>query len=77
MIIRAGDIHIGGIFSMGFDGHYFGPGPSPLPGEVSEAFLKKHLEIGDLSLKMYELSHRSSVSSRQIEGIFEKIRKLF
>ena len=61
---------------MGFRGHYFGSGPSPLPAEVARRFADKYCQVGDLSLRTYELAHIHPVSKNHLDDLVCKLRRL-
>ena len=59
---------------MSWNGHYFGSGPSPLPPDVLKDFSNKFTQIGDFSVKLYELAHVHPVS--KTTDIMLKNRKI-
>lgn len=62
---------------MSSSGYYFGSGPARLPAAVGRALIDDDFDIGGVSLKLYELSHRHPVSVDRVQRIFHKLRVLY
>ena len=58
-------------------GYYFGSGPTTLPASVSRALSEDDFDIGGVSLRLYELSHRHPISVARVQRIFHQLRVLY